>query len=47
LAKGNKISQIRTRKRLEQQAIDVAKGKLSADVKPVSPTGVNNVDAGK
>jgi hypothetical protein len=39
LAKGKKISNLRTRKRLEQQAIDVAKGKLDAAVKPVSPIG--------
>lgn len=45
LTKGRKISNLRTRKQLEQHAIDVAKGKFDAAVKPVSPTGENNVNA--
>lgn len=47
MEKGKKISDLRARKRLEQQAIDVAKGRLDAPIKPVSPTGENNVDARK
>jgi hypothetical protein len=42
LPEGKKISNLRTRKQLEQQAIDVASAKLSAAVKPVSPADKNN-----
>jgi hypothetical protein len=37
LGKGKKISNLRTRKRLEQQAIDVTKEKFDAAVKPDGP----------
>jgi hypothetical protein len=47
LEKGKKIAELRTRKRLEQQAIDVAKGRLDTPVKPVSPTGENSVNPKK
>jgi hypothetical protein len=47
MEKGKKISDLRTRKRLEQQAIDVAKGKFDAAVKPVGPRGEDNVNANK
>jgi hypothetical protein len=42
LPEGKKVSELRTRKRLEQKAIDVVSEKSDAadgNVKPVSPTG--------
>jgi hypothetical protein len=44
LPEGKKVSDLRTRKRLEQKAIDVVNEKSDAapvNVKPVSPTGKN------
>jgi hypothetical protein len=38
MGKGKKISNLREQKKLEQQAIDVAKEKFDAIVKPDNPT---------